>query len=345
MRTLPRALVVLEKGPARVAIAWMLRALGATVATAPDPFEAAARFAEGPAALVVASLSGWRRRDLGFVAAIRARAPGASIVVLVPAERRPLAALALEAGADAWLPEPVDLRELQALASRRLAPRGSGISSAGKDPAGRLAAEIAHAVNNPLQVMSLLLETGTPQGESALRVAVGREVGRIRDAVEIVAAYGRLADPIKATASLGVLLGERLLAHEGRGAVRSVGSPPKTDIEVPLDAGQVRAAIDAVLLYLAARFTSRPAPVRGIVRRVRAGGGLFAEASMRVRGVRISQDEFREAASSVLWTDERDRAGHPGLALPEAVARGHGGVLVARETEPGTVVSLRLPTG
>ena len=125
--------------------------------------------------------------------------------------------------------------------------------------------------------------------------------------------------------------------------MRPTGAPLQGGPDVSLDGEQVRAALDGVLCYLAARSESRPAPVRGIVRGIREGGRDLAEAAVRVRGLHVAPDDFRDAVGTVLWTDERTRTGHPGLALPDAVARGHGGSLVTRETEPGTVVAFRVP--
>jgi DNA-binding NarL/FixJ family response regulator len=191
-----RALVVLAAGPTRDAVRRLVAPLVDAVAVATDPFDGTARFAEAPADLVIASLSGWRRKDLAFVTTVRARRPHAAVLVLVPEGRRALAADALRAGADAALPEPVDLDELS-LAARRLLDR---LPAAGTGPdaaLARLAAQIGHPVNNPLQEMSLLHEDprrleepcSDPRAPGPRRAKA--EIAR-RDAVEIVASFGRL---------------------------------------------------------------------------------------------------------------------------------------------------------
>jgi hypothetical protein len=76
---------------------------------------------------------------------------------------------------------------------------------------------------------------------------------------------------------------------------------------------------------------------------VREEGGDLAEAAVRVRGAHVGPDEVADAVRTVLWTDDRTRASHPGLALADAVARGHRGGLVARDTAAGTAVALRFP--
>ena len=352
-----RALVVMQRGPSRAAVVRALKDLGLAVTAVADPFEAAARFAEGPADVVLASLTRRRRSDVLFLQALRSRASGALLLAAVPLERRSLAAAALAAGADAYLLEPVDLDELEALVRRRLRRRaeeraaGDGSSPAGDaprgplgaDPAARLAAEVAHAVNNPLQVARLLLESGAAAGAGDLEPGLSAEVERIRRAVAIVGEYGALSPPRRAAAAVGTLLGERLEALSREGLVAPSGPPPRAGRPAPVDAGQVRSAFDATLRFLAARAPSRPAPARGLLRRVREGRRAYVEAAMRVQGAVIPSEVWKEAVTTVLWTDERTREPAPGLALPHAVARAHGGGLSLRATQPGTVVSLRFP--
>jgi CheY-like chemotaxis protein len=348
VRSAARALVVMQRGPSRSAVVRALRDLGVDSTAVADPFEAAARFAEAPADLVVASLARRRKSDVLLLQALRARAAGALILAAVPLERRSLAAAALAAGADAYLLEPVDLEELEAIVRRRLLARseasaaGDGSSPAGDAPAGRLAAEVAHAVNNPLQVARLLLESGIASAAD-LGAGLSTEVERIRRAVGIVGEFGALSAPRRAPAAIGALLGERLEALAAEGVVSAAGPAPRAGKPAPVDAAQVRSAFDATLRFLAARAPSRPAPARGLLRRVREGRRAFVEAAMRVQGAVVPGEVWRDAVATVLWTDERTRETAPGLALPSAVAKAHGGGLSLRETPPGTVVSLRFP--
>ncbi len=339
----------MPRGPARLAAVGALRGIDLAVVAAGNAYEGAARFAETPADLVVASLEGWRRRDLAFLTAVRSRSPGTTVVVLTTERRRSLLAGALSSGADAFLLEPIDPRELSALAAGLLARRTPDAESP-SDPTvvGRLAGEVAHAVNNPLQVLGLLLESEPAPGASAppeLVAGVSRELKRIREAVEILTLYARRSPPAKTKASLGVLLAERLDAAAAAGLLREVGPPPRPDVDAAIDPVQVRHAVDALLRFLAARAADRPVPVRGIARRGRAAGGEQAEAAVRARGVHFPAGEWDDLANSVLLTDDRTRTSYPGLALPRVVAEGHGGALTFRETAPGTVVALRFPRG
>jgi len=333
----------MSKGPGRAAIAATLRKQGYETSTAADPYEAAARIAEAPVAVVAVSVAAWRRRDLRFVAAARSRAPDAFVVALVPLERRVLAAHAVDAGADAWLPEPVDLRELASLVARARLTSERRRGAAGADPA-RLAAEIAHAVRNPLQVASLVLETAEADARE-LAASVSREIDRVRRAVDVVAAYGGLSAPSPRSVDLSPLLAERFDSLEKEGVLVLEGETPLGSVIASADPGQVGLALDATLRFLAARAGDVPASAQGMVRRVREEGGELAEAAVRVRGARLGAGDLEAAVTTVLWTDDRTRASHPGLAIPDAVTRAHRGGLVARETAGGTAVALRFPTG
>ncbi len=337
----------MPKGPARAAARRLLSGLGLRTASASNPFEAAARFAEVLPALVIASAAAWRRHDLALLTAIRARSRDTAVVLLVPPERRALAGPAIEAGADAWLPEPVDLRELRALSARllrRVAAAGAA-PGAGGPALKRLAAEVGHSVNNPLQVLRLLLEEGPSPARPSWKDDVGREAGRIRDAVDIVAAYGRLSEPRKSPLSLGAVLAESLEAEERSGRIRRVGPPPNAGVSVSADPDMAKAALDALVRFAVGRSEAKPALVRGIARRFSARGHVFAEAAIRARGVHVPPVEWDEHVGSVVWTDERNRLPFPGLALPAAVATAHGGSVVRRDTPPGTVLAIRFPSG
>ena len=320
--------------------------MGATVTVASDPFEGTARFAEAPADLVVVSLEGWGRKDLRFLSAVRARGDAILVVALVPDDRRHLAGAALAAGAHAYLREPLDLVELQAVAGRVLAPKEG--ASRVDDPAGlpHLAAEVGHAVNNPLQVLSLLLEDSggrPPTAEGGERDRDLRvEVGRIREAMAVLTAYARLSAPSPAPVDLAAALAETTSRLEASGLIqrvhaRPMGSPATPDATpapVRADPAQVGLALDALVRGLAARSSDRPARLRCTAR----GDGRSGQVRLRVRGLHLDAATFAAAARSVLGVDERTRAPHPGLGLADAIARAHGGSLSHRPTPRGSLL-------
>lgn len=361
-----RALVVLAPGPTRDAVRRLVAGVVDVVAVAGDPFDATARFAEAPADLVVASLEGWRTRDLAFLEAVRKRRPAAHVVALVPDGARTLVARALASGADLVLRAPVDLEELAATLAR-LATRPDRDDGPGAALA-RLASELGHAVNNPLQVASLLLEDPSAFGASSLpeanaraartREALRSEIARIRDAVAVVTALGRRSPAPAATFDLGALCRARLDAaiatglaspppHRADGvtgpATAGKGRSPESILEAYGDADAIGAALDALLRWLAFQAASRPAALRSVARPSTAPDGRGVEVAARVEGLVLPPERVRPARGAVLCVDEATRTPYPGLALPVAVAAAHGGELVHKEGRRGTVLALRLP--
>ncbi len=333
----------MPKGAGRTAVVRALRDLSIATTTASDPYRASAAFAVAPAAVVVASVAGWRRRDAGFLAAVRARAKDAVIVALVPAGDRALAVPALEAGADTFLPEPVDLDELTAVVSGLLArARPSPASSDAEAALRSLCADIGHAINNPLQVASLLLEdAGSPSAEA--RAGVARELRRIGDAIARVTAFGRRPPPSPARVPLGGLVATVIETIGRERALSPQAGRPLDDVDARVDAGQVAAAIETAARFLVARSGTEPVPLR-IVLSVREPGTV--DVLLRVDGVVLPTEEAAKALDAVLDVDERTREIRSGLAFVRAVAVAHGGTLVWRrgqDPEKGSVLRIRLP--
>jgi DNA-binding response OmpR family regulator len=340
-----RVLLAMGRAKARGEAARALARVG-RVTLAADPYEATARFARRRFDLVVAHVGGWRRSDLRFVSTVRARSRDAGLLLLVPDGARALAAAALDRGADAYLPAPVDPGELEA-AARRLLERAS--SSARAPDAGAavatLAGEVAHAVNNPLQVLGLLLEEAREQGaEEAWLARAQGEADRVRDVVGLLGAYARLGPPARSSIDLARLLRERV---EAAGRAGLVSPRPATreaaDPSALADPAQVGPALDAMVRLLAARSEARPVLLRFGVRRPRRAGERFVEAALRAEGVHVPPEEWEALAAALFRTDERTRLPYPGLAVPRRVADAHGGALRLRETDEGTVLVLRLP--
>ncbi len=320
-----------------------LRDVGFEVATASDPFAATAAFAVGPADLVIASLSGWRRRDTAFLTTARTRARGTAVVALVPAADRRLAIAALEAGADVFLPEPVDLDELTAVVRRLLARSRPGRSTDADEALRSLCADVGHAVNNPLQVASLLLEDPqAPVGE--VRAGVAKELRRIQATVAQVTAFGRLSPPVPSPHPVA----RCLLA-----AIESVGR--ETPLEPPsaalrsnqtsarLDESQATAALEAAIRFLVARSPTRPVPLRAALSTKAPG---FIDVRLRVGGVVVPDGEALAALSAVLDVDERTRETRTGLGYARAIVRAHGGSIAwRRPADPakGTLLRVRWP--
>lgn len=336
-------MVVLGKGATRTAIVRALRDLGLEVTTASDPFGATASFAVSPANLVVASLAGWRRRDAAFLTTARARAKHTAVIALVPATDRRMALAALEAGADIFLPEPVDLDELTAVVSRLLSRSKPAPDGDAAGALRALCADMGHAVNNPLQVASLLLED--PRASlNDVRAGVAKELRRIQATVAQVTAFGRLSPPAPTLVPLARSV-VTACAAVGRETPLAPLPPGFADdrTSARVDEAQVVAALEAAVRFLAARSPARPVPLRVALS---AKSPAVVDVLLRVGGVVISDDEALAALSAVLDVDEHSRETRAGLGLSRAIVRAHGGTMAwRRPSDPakGTLLRIRWP--
>lgn len=338
-RSRPRVLLVAAPGPARRMARAVLEGLGTRVEVARDPYDALARYMARPAALVLLSLRGLRRGDLGLVRAVKAHSREARVLLLVPEGRREQALAGLTAGADACLSEPFYAAELQALA-RVLLP---GPAPARDEAAmtASLAAEVAHHINNPLQILHLLGDSRGVPAETARQL--GEEVGRIRRVVDLLAAWGRLGEMRRGPLPIGRALRAALADAERTGAVNLVGPAPGDGPVVVADEDHLQAAFGALLGFLAGWAAATPLEVAARVGRDGKGRGV--RALVRGSGVDLSRAQAWRSSGLPLLTREATREVYPGLALPYSVARLHGGRLLARPGARGAVLGLVLPAG
>ncbi|MDA1195748.1 MAG: hypothetical protein O2894_11260 [Planctomycetota bacterium] len=331
----------MRAGPARSSAAEALRGAGYRVRTAREPYEGTARFVERPTDLVVLSLAGFRKRDSAFLATVKRRMPTTRVLLLVPEGRRRTALEALQAGADAYALEPFYPAELTALAAALLSGRDDGQEDDTARALGRLAGEVAHAINNPLQILALLGEAADVSLET--RDALGQEVSRIQGVMRILSRFGLLRRPQRGAGPLGYSLCQSLEAAEAEGRIQTVGEPPADGPALSIDSSQTGVAFDTMLQFLAARAPEQPVEVAARVRVLPAGRPDSVEAAVRGIGVQLDRDALRALRQAVLLNRDDTREPYPGLALAEAVARNHGGRFVARASEHGVTLALRLP--
>lgn len=337
----PTALLVMPAGAPRRAAAAALKGAAFDVRTASEPYAATASFAERPTDLVVLDLGTFRPRDRAFLRVVRRRSQAARVLLLLPEGARRQAVAALEAGADAYVLDPFHPGELVAVAKRLLRDRLEGGLGADPGPLIRLSTEVAHAVNNPLQVLSLAAEASGPRAPLA-DPTLRETVGRIRDVVALLNAYGRLGPPNRQPVDLGRLLRTAVESAQKAGHVRLAGPAPKDGPEALADAAQVREALGALLQYTAARAEAAPAEVSARCRPARKTDPTHRLQVLAV-GLVLTPEEISGAPGIVLTSHERTRQPHPGLALPAAVARLHGGRLALVAGRRGLVLTLRLP--
>ncbi len=326
-KPLATALVVAPPGPGRDSVVAVLTALGIRVRTAGEPYEGTARFVEFPTDLVVLSLAAFRRKDTAFLRTVRRRAPTTRVLLLVPEGAREMARRALEAGADVWLPEPWHTEELTSFV-RCLLPVPtdlSDLSPESMEAIRRLSAEVSHAVNNPLQVVRLLVEQNLKGKDLANAL---EHATRIGDVARIVKGFGELKTPSLRETHLGTLVRESVEDARSRGVV-AVSSPlPRDGVLMPLDPHQVRYAVDVLVAFLVAVGGEPPLSLKVGVHRVgkrrpppaRADRpGPFVEAAFKARGLTLAGDAIDSYRAHVICSHDESRDPHPGLG-----ARGAG---------------------
>ena len=334
----PSVLLVMRAGPARTGAADALRAVGYRVRTAREPYEGTARFVEKPSDLVVLSLRGFRKRDTAFLEAVKKRRERTRVLLLVPEGRRQAALDALHAGADAYVLEPFYPAELTQVAGALLSGREERPTEDAPRALSRLASEVAHAINNPLQILALIGEAADVDDDT--RAGLGQEVARIQQVTRILARFGLLRKPQKGKEMLGYALRQSLDSAAQEGRVTLLGEPPEDGPVLSIDSSQAGVAFDTMLQFLAARTDALPLEVAARIV-VRPGEGV--EAALHAPGVRLDEETLAGVRQAVLLNRDDTRESYPGLALAEAVARIHGGRFVASASAEGTTLTLRLP--
>jgi hypothetical protein len=127
------------------------------------------------------------------------------------------------------------------------------------------------------------------------------------------------------------------------GDVEPAGRPPADGPPVEIDRSQAAVAFDTILHLLAARAPERPVVVEARVRTLPARQPDTVEAAIHSRQVDFEAGALEGLASAALLNRDDTREVYPGLALADAVARNHGGRLLARTGPEGVVLGLRLP--
>ena len=330
----PRVFVVHELAHVRELMTGVLSGAGFNVETPESTYETAARFVDEKADLLVLGMTGLEARDLELVRALKREAPGSAILVSFAPSQRELAVAALQAGADGYLIEPFYTDELLRLVQAQFAPAPKVREEvgAGMPP---LVREVAHAVNNPLQVLTLLLEDERIIKKKLIREARS-EVERIRAVVGHLMEYSSL-DSMKIEAlDPGPLVEDAVRGSEVHAEsfrfVTARGELPK----VMADATGLATALHGLMEAVSQRTDEKTA----YDLEARASGEQVAFRLVVPRAL-FNGEEPAHLRESVFVVRE-DRRVLPGLALSRALLEAQGGSLKIRETEAGVELEARL---
>ena len=321
-----RILIVHSSGSTAALMASLLSREGYAVETVENTYDAVARFVDEPAGVVLVGLSGLREGGMDFLKTLGKEQPRPRILVTFPAALRETAVKALQAGADGYVLEPFYPDEFV-----RLVAGHAGVEAAEQDAVSlpMLAREVAHAVNNPLQVVSLLLgDSKTPKRELVKHVT--EEIGRVRDVVQHLEAYGTVGEAQTGPAVVAPLL-TRAAAGRVKLELDTRGEPVAL-----LDQRLFTEAMESLFDAIAGR-----APETAIHGALREGGD-FIEAQLDVPRSVFGEEEPARLVQSVFVVRE-DRSVVPGLALVHANLQAQRATMTIERRGRTIEFRLRLP--
>jgi DNA-binding response OmpR family regulator len=181
-----RILLVHESAGTRALLADLLAREGLEVEAVDSTYACMDRFVDAPADVVVVGLADVDESDLDLIPALKKEEPPPRVLVTFPGPRREMAVRALSKGADGYVLEPFYRDEVLGLVRGQLA-REPGPYYA----LSHLAREVAHAVNNPLQVVALLLMKEKVTKQELLK-AIPEQTARIEAVVRHLREFGAI---------------------------------------------------------------------------------------------------------------------------------------------------------
>ncbi|MEE8106184.1 MAG: response regulator [Planctomycetota bacterium] len=321
-----KILVLHATAGTRTQMANLLSREGYAVETVDTSYDCVVRFVESPSDIVLIGLQGLRENELDMIRTLRREQPRLRILVTFPSPLREFAVRALDAGADAYILEPFYADEFVNLV------RGQEPDDAVEDESvdlALLAREVAHAVNNPLQVVSLLLgDDKTPKRK--LVAEVGAEIGRVREVVQLLEAYGSVRSGAVEPVDLGPVLKQ---AAAGRADLKlDAGATATCQADPRLLAAGLESLFDAI--------AAREAKVAAEATIGEEGGRAVIRFEIP-RAVFADEDpnELRRAVFVV----RDDRTVIPGLAVASAHFAAQGGEFKIERSGAAWVFTVALP--
>jgi DNA-binding response OmpR family regulator len=320
-----RVLVVHESGATRSLITALLTAEGLHVEAIESWYQAISRFVDEPADLVLLGLAHVQEPELELIRALKREERSPRILVTFPSPLRDLAVRALVTGADGYVLEPFYGDELVGVV------RGQMVATEAPDGAealAQLAQETAHAVGNPLQILTLLLQKERVT-KKELMAGIPEHLARVEAVVGHLRAFGAVGDARPEPRDLRPLV-ERAAADAGFGY--DTQAVPLALIDVTLYSDAVAALLQAVAL----RTEGAELTVR-----------LVAEENAVALRLPVARDAFADEETGTLldavFVVRPDRQVFPGLARARLMLERQDGSLAVEQKGAELILVARVP--
>ncbi len=318
-------MVVHESRATRALLVEVLSREGLRVDAVASTFECMARFVDEPADLILLGLLGLATAELQLVRTLKDEKRPPRILVTYPSPKRDLSVLALRAGADGYLLEPFYPEEVTAVVRGQLAPFQP---RAATGPVRHLAREVAHAVNNPLQVLRLLLDKERVT-KKELMDGLPDPLERVQQVVSLLRDFGSTAEPNLMATNPAPLL-------EAAANAVGIGFEAHETESVRIDATQFEAALSGLFEGLKLRCEDFEPTAR-----------LSAESDSAAIRIVVPAEPFEQEGANALldavFAVRPDRSVRPGLALPRALLESMNGSLSVVSDEARLVFVARVP--
>jgi len=318
-----RVLLVHESVGTRTMLTDLLVQEGLKVEAVDSTYACMARFVDEPADLVVMGLADVHEEELDLIPALKKEQRAPRVLVLFPGPRRDLAVRALGKGADGYVLEPFYRDEVVGLVRGQLAPRAE--APAPYYALTHLAREVAHAVNNPLQVVELLLANARVTKQELLR-AIPEQTARIEAVIRHLREFGAIPPARPETRDVRPLV-------EAAGVTLAPGDVPPAHVDAESFTSAVKALREAVLARVADeeevswQAAAEPA---NLVLRCRAPAAAFAE-------------EDPKALLDAVFVVTPEREVRPGFARARALLESQQGTLAVAVDDDRITFAARVP--
>ena len=233
-------------------------------------------------------------------------------------------------------------RELKSLQARL-------IQSEKMSSLGRMAASVAHEINNPLGavvVFSHLLLENTPEdfaGRANLQKII-REAARCRDIVRGLLDFARPGPGPRQTSDLNSLLRATYDLLKGQAVLRDVQvgfDLSAQPMEIPCDSGQIQQAFTNIMVNAAEAIDGAG---RITIRSWHDAPGRMAAVSITDTGCGIPAESLERVFEPFFTTKQEGHGTGLGLAIVYGIVERHGGsIKVDSRAGQGTTFTVRLP--